>query len=319
MSSDTPPPDQGPFSGAPQQARGEGPPGVFATPLQADDPPRVGDFWLDARLTGGPAGVGYLGHSDDETAVLLLMLSAGAAQDAAARERLAGEVNMLHIDTVVARGGQGQGEGRLGHTFRAEDGDPVGPGHAPLAPWVALVHDGSAAAVAEADRLLASVDLSTRSLQGAPDGPAYRLHWIDDTRPGTSRLWPLPWPGRHDRAGWVTILISWLLTLLLAALALLIAVLLFQNAPPQPPEPPVPTSPPPSGSGSGSGSPPPSSGSPSSGSPSSGSGSPESASASPSDSSGVTGKPSDSPSMESPDPSGSASGVGGSPPPNEKL
>ena len=79
----------------------------------------------------------------------------------------------------------------------------------------------------------------------------------------------LPWPGRYDRAGWKTILVSWLLMLLLAALAVLIAILIFRNQPPQ--TPPTPTggsgSPPPQ---SQSGSPPPQSGSPSpqSGSPS---------------------------------------------------
>ena len=40
-------------------------------------------------------------------------------------------------------------------------------------------------------------------------------------KPGLVRLWPLPWPGRYDRAGWKTILVSWLLMLLLAALAVL--------------------------------------------------------------------------------------------------
>ena len=52
--------------------------------------------------------------------------------------------------------------------------------------------------------------------------------------------WPLPWPGRGDRAGWVSILASWLLMLLLAALAILIAILIFQQSPQQSPPPPVP-------------------------------------------------------------------------------
>lgn len=317
---------------------------VLATPLQVTDPPKVGDFWLDARLTAGPAGVAYLGHGADNQSVMLLMLSDGAANDANARDRLAGEVNKMHVDTVVARGGHGQDSGRMANRFRSEADDPIGPDDAPLAPWVALAWDGSRAAVAEADRLLAQVDLSTTGQLGTVDGPEYKMHWLDNTEPGVARLWPLPWPGRHDRAGWVTMAVSWLLMIALSALALLIAVLLFQNKPPQPPPPPLPTTPPPSSSQSqspppssgspssgspssgspSSGSPSsgsPSSGSPSSGSPSSGSPSPSSGSASPSSASPTPGddkNPSDSPSMESPSPGGTASGEGG-PTPNKKL
>ncbi|MGJ6979535.1 hypothetical protein ACSDQ9_03250 [Aestuariimicrobium soli] len=278
------------------------PPAGPASALLPTDPPKVGDFWLDARLTAGPSGVAYVGHEDgDNTPVMVVMLADGAAHDAAARDRLAGEVNKLHIDTVVARGGHGQDEGRLAHRFRSEDDDPVDPAHAPLAPWVALAYDGSPAAAAEAERLLRAVDLSRTPLLGRPAGPDYDLHWRTNTEPGTSRLWPLPWPGRTDRAGWVTTLVAWLLTLLLAALALLIAVLIFSKQPPQPPPPPVPTSA--SGSGGGSGSPSPSG---------SDSGSPQSP-----ESSGGGNSPTKSASYESPDPSGTASG--GSPTPNKKL
>ncbi|MCW5952951.1 MAG: hypothetical protein KIT69_11910, partial [Propionibacteriaceae bacterium] len=227
------------------------------------------------------------------TSVMLILLSEGAAADPAARDRLGGEVDKLHIDTVIARGGRGQSEGRLGHRSRDEDDDPVGPDDPPLAPWVALAYDGSAAALSEADRILAAVELSRLPLQGTPSGPAYRLHWIDHTRPGVSRLWPLPWPGRNDRAGWLSILASWLLMMLLAALAVLIAILIFQQAPQISPPPPVPPT----------GSPPPTDGSPP---PSSASPSPDSASPSPSESSPSSGSPS--PSSGSPSPSGSESG-----------
>lgn len=321
-------------------------PGLLFGPLLDDDPVKVGDFWLDARAIVRPSGLAYLGHAVDDTPVLLVVLSEGASRDAAARDRFAGEVNKLHVDTVVARGGRDQHEGRLAGKFRSEDDDPVEPDHEPLAPWVALAYDGSPAAVAEADRLLATVALAGTRPLGQVAGPGYRLSWIDNQRPGPGRLWPLPWPGRTDRAGWITLLVSWLLVVLFAALALLIAVLLFMNSPPEPPTPPVPTTPPPSQSQSGS--PPPSSGSPSSGSPSSGSpsGSPSSGSGSPSPSSasptsgsasassspsgsgssspsqsspGNGGEASDHPSMESQNPSGSASGPAGSTPPNKRL
>ncbi|WP_094765335.1 hypothetical protein [Luteococcus japonicus] len=310
-----------------------GAPAPLAAPLLPSDPPRIGGFWLDARLVAGPPGVAYLAHGVDgqgaHRQVLLVMLAHGAAQDAACRERLAGEVNKLHIDTVVARGGQGQDQGRLAHRFLPEADAPVEPGQQALAPWVALAYDGSEAAVAEAERLLRSVDLSTTSLLGTPSGPDYQLHWIHDSAPAGWRAWPLPWPGRTDRAGWISMLVSWLLMILLSALALLIAVLLFQNTPPAPPPPPIPTTPPPSSqtpppsqspqSGSPSGSPSQSgsgSPSPSQASPSQGSGSP---SQSGSPSSGQPTSPSGNPSMESPMPSGSASGDAGSPTPNKRL
>ncbi len=314
MTTPEPPAGTGPDAGAPR-----------LSPLWRDDPPKVGDYWLDARLTASPSGVAYVAHDDRSTSVMLILLSEGAAADPAARDRLAGVVNKLHIDTVLARGGHGQDEGRLGHRSRSEDDDPVGPDEAPLAPWVALAYDASPAALAEADRILAEVDLSRLPLQGEPAGPGYRLHWIDRTRPGVSRLWPLPWPGRHDRAGWLSILASWLLMMLLTALAVLIAILIFQQAPPDSPPPPVPptASPPPTdGSPPPSGSPSPDSASPSpaSASPSPDSAAPAPGSASPSPSPS-SGSPSPSPSDSgSPSPgSESPSGSVGSPTPNSRL
>ncbi len=271
------------------------------SPLLPHDPPRVGPFWTDARLTATASGVAYVAHDDHDAPVLLVQLAEGAASDAAARDRLAGAVNQLHLDTVVARGGEGQATGRLGHRFRAEDDDPAAAADQPQAPWVALAYDGSPEAGREADRLLAAVDLRGLPNQGRPSGPDYAHYWIEQPGPGRWRLWPLPWPGRHDRAGWLSILASWVLMMLLMCLAVLIAILLFQAAPPTPPPPPVPTSA--SGSGSGSpSSPPPSSASPSSASPSSASPS----SASPSSASPSSGSPS--PSTASASPSESADG-----------
>lgn len=244
------------------------------TPLRPDDPPKIGDFWLDARLTATASGVAFSAHDDADGRAMVLLLSEGAASDAAARDRLAGAVNKLHIDTVLARGGEGQDTGRLAGKFRAEDDDPADA--APVAPWVALGYDGTERASAEASRLLAEVDLSWLPEQGQASGPDYELYWIEQAKPGIWRLWPLPWPGRGDRSGPLSILASWLLMLLLMCLAVLIAILLFQNAPEEQPPPPVPTS----ASGSGGGS-----GSPSSPPPSSASGSPsQSPSQSPSDS-----------------------------------
>ncbi len=238
-------------------------------PLLVSDPPRIGDFWLDARLTARESGVVYLAHADNQPAVMLLVLTEGAAHDPAARDRLAGEVNKLHDETVVARGGDGQDGGRLAHKYRSEADDPVAPDDPPIAPWVALAYDGSKPALDEAERLLRTIDLSSTPMLGQPAGPDYRLHWLDNSKPGAWRLWPMSWPGRHDRAGWVPLAVSWGLTILLCALALLIAVLLFQNQPPSSAQAPVETN---QSASSGSGSPQspesPQSGSPSSGTPS---------------------------------------------------
>ena len=218
------------------------------SPLLPDDPPRVGDFWLDARLGATESGVAFTAHDADGRTAMVIVLSEGAAADAAARDRLAGVVNDMHIDTVLARGGHGQDFGRMGRKYVADEGDPVPPDGALLAPWVALAYDGTPAAADEAARVLDEVQLATLRAAGRPDRTrTTSTTGSERVKPGLVRLWPLPWPGRYDRAGWKTILVSWLLMLLLAALAVLIAILIFRNQPPQ--TPPTPTG--------GSGSPPP--------------------------------------------------------------
>lgn len=256
-------------------------------PLQAEDPVRVGDYWLDARLTATRAGMVFTAHEEDGDSVMVVLLAEGAAGDHAARARFSGEVNAMHIDTVVARGGQGQDDGRLGVRFRSEDDDPVVADHQALAPWVALAFDGTKLAVTEAERVLHAVDLDHTPPLGEPKGPGYSLHWSNSTNHGTTRLWPLPWPGRKDRAGWISILVSWLLMMLIAAVAILLAILVFQNQPPVSPPPPIPTV----GSGSGQ--------------PTSASGAPQ-----------PEPSRSDSPSMQQP--SGDESGPG-DPSPNKRL
>ena len=73
--------------------------------------------------------------ADGRTA-MVIVLSEGAAADAAARDRLAGVVNDMHIDTVLARGGHGQDFGRMGRKYVADEGDPEPADGALLAPWV---------------------------------------------------------------------------------------------------------------------------------------------------------------------------------------
>ncbi len=304
----------------PPQPPGRDEPYELSSPLLPTDPPKIGDFWLESRLLATPSGVTYLAHDEVGTVVMLVLLSSGASEDAAARDRLAGQVNAMHIDTVVARGGQGQHEGRLAHKFRSEDDDPVAAGQQQLAPWVALAYDGTSGASAEAQRLLDEISLARLPQQGQPSGPDYALHWIDRIQPGLSRLWPLPWPGRHDRAGRVSILASWLVMILIAMLAILMAILLFSQSPQSQAPPPLPTTPPPS---SQSGSPPPSaSPSPQSASPppQSASPSPSSGSPSPSGSQSPSNSGSPSPSRSGATPGGTASpSEAGAPTTNSRL
>lgn len=233
-------------------------------PLVEDDPVKINSFWLDARLAVTPAGVAYAAHEDHSDEVMLLLLSEGAAGDAAARARFSGEINAMHIDTVVARGGDGQDEGRMGVRFRPEEDSPHLENLPPAAPWAALAFDGSAAAVAEARRVLNAVDLETATPISKPSGPGFQLPWIHQTGVGRTRVWPLAWPVRKDQAGWISLFTSWLLMLLIAALGLLLAILVFQNAPLVSPPAPIPSKASDGGSGSGS----PQSGSPQSGEPS---------------------------------------------------
>lgn len=319
MSSQPPPTPEdptGPGSASPPPGddSAPAPEPAYVNPLLPDDPPRVGDFWLDGRLGAATAGVAFTGHDDADTPAMIILLSEGAASDAAARDRFSGVINSLHIDTVLSRGGRGQDAGRLAKKFRRSD-DPTAPDDRQPAPWAALAYDGSQRAAAEAERILRETELSWVPQQGQPAGPDYRLYWTDKVKPGLARLWPLPWPGRFDRAGWKTILVSWLLMVLLAALAILIAILIFRHQPPQSPPPPVHKT----------ASPPPQSGSPS---PQSGSPSPQSGSPSPSASPSKSKSPSKSPSSGSPSPSGSESGGAkpshsgtprGSPSPRSKL
>ncbi len=211
-------------------------------PLLASDPVKIGSFWLDSRLAQEDAGIIFLGHDNHNREVMLIVLTEGAALDRVARDRFCSEINRLHDSTVIARGGEGQDSGRLAHLF---DDNPSSPGDSPfslIAPWAALQYDGSKDAHREAVRILHAVDLSA-SIDSSliTTGPDFHLEWKDRKDILPWRLWPLPWPGRHERAGILPIFASWMLTILICGLGLLIAVLIFQNAPPQSARPPIPT------------------------------------------------------------------------------
>ena len=235
---------------------------VPVSPLLPDDPPRVGDFWLDARL--GRRRVGCRLHRprpptapqrDGHRAVR--GRGGGRRGPRPAGRRGQRDAHRHRAGPRRARAGLRS----AGAQVRRRRRRPRPPDGGLLAPWVALAYDGSPAAAAEAARILDEVQLATLAPQGRAERP--RLPALL-AGPGQARAGPpvaaaLAGPLRPGRLE--TILVSWLLMLLLAALAVLIAILIFRNQPPQ--TPPTPTggsgSPPPSQSGS----PPPQSGSPS--------------------------------------------------------
>ena len=161
-----------------------GPAYVPVTPLLPDDPPKVGDFWLDARLGATPSGIAFTAHDAANTPAMVILLAEGAAADAAARARFAGEINALHIDTVLARGGHGQDTGRLARRYRSGDDAPVAPDDRFVAPWVVLAYDGSPAAAVQAMQILDAVQIASLAPQGMPSGPDYQQYWIERVRPG---------------------------------------------------------------------------------------------------------------------------------------
>ena len=40
------------------------PAGIWTSPLLPQDPPKIGDFWLDSRLLAGASGIAYQAHED---------------------------------------------------------------------------------------------------------------------------------------------------------------------------------------------------------------------------------------------------------------
>ncbi|WP_328998454.1 hypothetical protein OHA18_28850 [Kribbella sp. NBC_00709] len=227
-----------------------------ALPLQPEDPPRVGEFWLRGRL--GANAAGYLYTASDETGrhVVVAMMTEGSADDAAARDRFVNAVDDLPEDAV------------LGHNDSDDDD---------LALWVAVgpirEDDGSSAAsderlIAErrGEEILSAVLMDRIPQIGKLRGPEFRHYWESRRRPGLFRIWPLPWPNALRPASRWALAFALLTMALIMALAVFLAWLLFRHAQPLEPEPVIPTptstatvtvtpTTPPPGTGTGSGSP----------------------------------------------------------------
>lgn len=200
-------------------------------PLLPEDPPRVGDFWLRARL--GANAAGYLYTASDETGrdAVVAMMTEGSSDDAAARDRFVTAVDELPPEVVLAH--------------NDEDDDD-------LALWVALgpvrPDDGSSAAADEqliAERrgedVLSAVLMDRVPQLGRVRGPDFRHYWENRRRPGLFRIWPLPWPSALRPASWLALTLSLLTMAIIMVLAILIAWLLFRNSPEVEPEPVIPT------------------------------------------------------------------------------
>ncbi|NIK60814.1 hypothetical protein [Kribbella shirazensis] len=237
-----------------------------ALPLQPEDPPRVGEFWLRGRLGANAAGYLYTAGTEDGRDAIVAMMTEGSADDAAARERFVNAVDELPEDAVLAHND-------------SDDDD--------LALWVAVgpirADDGSSAASDErllAERrgedVLSAVLMDRVPQPGKLRGPDFRHYWESRRRPGLFRIWPLPWPNALRPASRWALGFALLTMAVIMALAVFLAWLLFRNAQPLEPEPVIPsptgtttvtvtpTTPPP---GTGSASPTPTTGSPTPGPP----------------------------------------------------
>ncbi|GAA0604708.1 hypothetical protein HPO96_02850 [Kribbella sandramycini] len=202
-----------------------------ALPLQPEDPPRVGEFWLRGRL--GANAAGYLYTAADETGqdAVVAMMTEGSADDAAARDRFVHAVDALPEDVVLAHNG-------------ADDDD--------LALWAAFgpirADDGTSAAADErllaerrGEEVLSAVLMDRIPQAGRLRGPDFRHYWENRRRPGLFRIWPLPWPNALRPASWAALWWALAAMALIMAVAVFLAWLLFRNAEPLDPPPVVPT------------------------------------------------------------------------------
>ena len=202
-----------------------------ALPLQPEDPPRVGQFWLRGRLGANAAGYLYAARSDDGRDAIVAMMTEGSADDAAARERFVNAVDELPEDAVLAHND-------------ADDDD--------MALWAAVgpirTDDGSSAASDErliAERrgedILSAVLMDRIPQAGRFRGPDFRHYWEGRRRPGLFRIWPLPWPNALRPASRWALVLALVTMAVIMALAVFLAWLLFRHAQPMEPEPVIPT------------------------------------------------------------------------------
>lgn len=198
-------------------------------PLQPEDPPRVGEFWLRGRISGNAAGYLYAGQDQAGQGSVVVMMTEGSADDPAARDRFQRGIDDLPDGVVVGR--------------NTTDDDDV-------ALWVAVgpvsLDSGSASedawriAERHGSAVLSAVLMDRIPHVGRFRGPDFLHYWDSRRRPGLFRLWPLPWPGALKPASWVAMLLAMVMMLVLMSTALVVAYFLFRNQPEVDPGPPIP-------------------------------------------------------------------------------
>jgi hypothetical protein len=246
-------------------------------PLQPEDPPRIGNFWLLGRIFGNAAGYLYAGRDEADRAAVVVMMTEGSADDAAARDRFDAAVDGLPDELVLGRNSQDEADVARWVALAPVTSPVTSAVTSPAAEQSSSAADARRVAERHGEDVLSAVLMDRIPHLGRFRGPDFLHYWDGRRRPGLFRLWPLPWPGRLKTASWLAMLLALLTMLVLMAVALLIAWLLFRNAPQVDPGPVIPdpngtrtvtvtpTSPP---TGSGSSSPTPSQ-NPTTGSPSS--------------------------------------------------
>jgi hypothetical protein len=236
-----------------------------ATPLQHGDPPRLGPFAIQARLSAGPSGLVYLGQAPDGRVVTVAVLTRGAARDPAARDRFLTAIREMQsergVRAFLARATRGR-------TAVLDGRPPVVAMEDGPAPWVATAYLPGRAG---AERYLDSV-IVTGTLIGERHGPDFAPYWLADRAPALpAPPRPAPPPTETRRSVVLASAVLALLVLLLSAMAWLLLrgdddpepapqplpPTQFEPTPPPQPASPVPElpSPSPSPGESGSGSP----------------------------------------------------------------
>ncbi len=189
---------------------GVGQHGVRVSALTRRDPPALGAVTISGRLESNDAGVVYAGEHGEQ-AVVVVLLGEGAEADSYGRKRFHDALNELldrDPDQVV---------------LFDDDVD--------IAPWVALRADNWDEGLTAGNALLAPVTLTHVEHVGTATGPDFRPHWFRRDGTGRWRLWPLPWPRSLTQSGWWTFAAAFALIVAIAALALWIAIKIFENSP----------------------------------------------------------------------------------------
>jgi hypothetical protein len=191
---------------------------VRVGPLDRADPPALGSVVLTGRMKSDESAVVFAGERDGEP-VVVIMLSAGAADDPFAQARFRAAIDRLGDGASVVD----------------TETDPD------FAPWVAVRAASYDAALTAAAPLVGTLTVADHEPTGQPRGPAFAPHWYRHGSLGRWRLWPLPWPRWLRTAGMWTFMVAFALCLAIATAALLISILVLRTLP-TPPTPPTPPS-----------------------------------------------------------------------------